>query len=141
MTLKSPPPSRLWRAAALYFLCVFAVGMLLGPPRVLWLEPWLGKTLAVAIEAPFLIFAIWIFADLAPRWAGFEGGGAARLGVGLIALALQQVADLAVGFGLRGMTLQDQLVYFATPAGGIYALTLVTFALMPWIRVAARERR
>jgi hypothetical protein len=122
-------------AAASYFALVFAVGLTLGPARVIWLEPWLGKALAVLLEAPLLVCAMWFGARAAPAWARVEGGWVSFLSIGLVALALQQVADLAVGFGLRGMTLADQLAHFATPAGAIYAVTLIVFALMPLIRM------
>lgn len=136
MTREAPPRApgrRIVTAAAIYFALVFGVGLVLGPVRVLWLEPVLGQTLAVACEAPFLLLAMAVAARLAPRWAGFAGGGAGHLAVGIVALILQQVADLAVGFGLRGMTLQQQLEHFVTPAGWIYAFTLVVFALAPFV--------
>jgi hypothetical protein len=143
MTDAGPPHRKLSavpHAAAIYFVLVFAVGMLLGAPRVLWLEPWLGKALAVLLEAPLLVGAMWFAARLAPRWAGMNGGWISFLSIGVIALVFQQVADLAVGFGLRGMTFADQLHYFSTPAGIIYALTLVIFALMPLIRIRRAGR-
>lgn len=130
---------KLARAAIFYFALVFAVGLLLGPPRVLWLEPWLGATFAVLLEAPLLVLVMWFSSRAAPRWAGLSGRWTSYLGVGVLALVFQQVADLAVGFGLRGATLIDQLAYFSTPAGIIYALTLVIFALMPWIRMPRHE--
>jgi hypothetical protein len=40
---------------------------------------------------------------------------------------------LAVGFGLRSMTLDAQLSYFATPPGVIYLATLFMFAIMPLV--------
>ncbi len=138
MTDVGAPPrkfSRVPHAAAIYFALVFAVGMVLGPPRVLWLEPWLGKALAVLLEAPLLMAAMWFAARLAPAWAGVDGDWVSFLSIGVIALVLQQMADLAVGFGLRGMTFADQLEYFSTPAGMIYAFTLVAFAVMPLIRM------
>jgi len=61
--------------------------------------------------------------------------------MGVVALALQQVADLAVGFGLRGMTLGDQIAYFATPPGLIYIATLIVFAVMPLIAALQAPRR
>lgn len=57
-TTEPQPRWRALHAAFIYFAIVFGAGMLLGPPRVLWLEPWLGKTLAVLAEAPLLIFAM-----------------------------------------------------------------------------------
>lgn len=133
-------PNRVPRAALIYFALVFAVGFLLGPLRVLWLEPWFGKTIAVLLEAPLLILAMWFAAPAAARWARLGGGWSRHVVVGVLALALQQAADLAVGFGLRGMTLADQLTYFTTPAGAIYAVTLVVFALMPLIRMPRGPR-
>lgn len=121
-------------AASIYFALVFAVGLLAGPVRVMWIEPVLGTTIAVLLETPLLLAAMWFAARLAPHWAGASGGWLSYLAIGLIALALQQVADLAVGFGLRGMTVPAQLAYFATPPGWIYAFSLAAFALMPLIR-------
>jgi hypothetical protein len=142
MTASSPATSttRVLRAAALYFVIVFAVGFLLGPVRVLWVEPWLGKTIAVLVETPFLVVAMMFAATWAPRWIGVEGRWPDFLAIGVVALILQQVADLAVGFGLRGMTLSEQIAYFASPPGYIYAVTLIIFTLMPlWMRL--RELR
>ncbi|MBX3428321.1 MAG: hypothetical protein KF779_01935 [Hyphomonadaceae bacterium] len=128
-------PNRVPYAAALYFALVFAAGVLLGPVRVIWIEPWLGNTLAVVLEAPFLIAAIWFASRAAPKWAGVSGGWTSFLMIGVVALIMQQIADLAVGFGLRGMTFQDQMQHFTTPAGMIYAVTLLIFTLMPLIRM------
>ena len=132
--------NRMLRAAVIYFAIVFAVGFALGPLRVLWLEPRIGAALAVLCEAPLLIVAMAIGARVAPAWAGMDGGWAGRLAVGLIALALQQTVDLAVGFGLRGMTLSDQIAYFATPPGLIDALSLAVFAVMPLAVYVRRGR-
>lgn len=130
----SPPVrSRIVGTAALYFICVFIVGLVLGPIRVVWVEPALGRTLAVLCEAPFLLGAIGLAARCTPRWTNMQSGGLAYLAVGVLALLFQQVADLAVGFGLRGMTLSEQLALFATPPGYIYAVTLIAFALAPWV--------
>lgn len=133
--------ARVLRAAGLYFAVVFAAGLILGPPRVLWLEPWLGRTLAVLCEAPLLILAMWLGAGVAPKWAGMHEGWPAYLIMGVVALLLQQIADLAVGFGFRGMNLTEQLAYFTTPPGYIYAFTLLLFTLMPIIRRLRRAER
>jgi hypothetical protein len=131
------PRSRILAAAALYFALVFLVGLALCPIRVIYLEPVLGRTFAVLAETPFLLGAIWFAARHAPRWMGIKGGWASYVSVGLIALLFQQIADLAVGFGLRGMTLNEQLKLFSTPPGYIYAFTLLAFAAAP---VLARRR-
>jgi hypothetical protein len=89
---------------------------------------------------PLLIVAMSFAARWAPRWAGLEAGWLAHLGVGVLALIFQQLADLSVGFGLRGMSIRDQLHYFTTPPGWIYAGALVVFASMPLLAYWRRPR-
>ncbi|MGE0830060.1 MAG: hypothetical protein AB7O04_12010 [Hyphomonadaceae bacterium] len=134
---------RIAAAAALYFALVFAVGLLLGPVRVFYLEPALGATIAVLCEAPFLVLAMWAAARIAPRAAAMRGAWPAYLAMGGLALLFQQIADLAAGFWLRGLTLDQQFAYFGTPPGYVYAASLALFALMPaMIRLGdARARR
>jgi hypothetical protein len=137
----SPARRRILAAATLYFAMVFAVGLVLGPARVLWLEPYLGAPLAVLCETPLLLLAMNVAARLAPRWVGLEGGWLTGIAIGLLALLFQQVADLAVGFGLRGMTLQQQWAYFATPAGWLYVFNLIAFAFMPVLTMRRTRQR
>lgn len=121
-------------AAVLYFLIVFVTALVMGPVRVLWLEPALGPFSAVLCELPLLLLAMWIGAGVAPRATGLGGGAGIYLAVGILALLIQLVADVVVGFGLRGLALQDQLAYFATPAGLLYLSALLLFACMPALR-------
>jgi len=118
-------------SALLYFVIVFAAGFLLGPIRVFWLEPQVGPTIAVLCEAPFLLAVM----AVAARWVplklhlGRDPTSLALMGLG--ALILQQVADVSVGVGLRGITFDAQLAHFGTAAGRIYAAMLLAFAVMP----------
>jgi len=118
-------------AAALYFLVVFGVGVLLGPMRVFWLEPRIGETAATLSEAPFLLAAILIAARAIPKRLGVRADMAPLAGVGVVALLLQQLADLALGSLLRGITPAQQLTRLERPAGLIYLALVVVFALMP----------
>ncbi len=118
-------------SAALYFAIVFAVGFVLGPIRVLWLEPPLGPTLAVLCELPFLLIAMAVSARWVPRWIDLDRRSNVLAAMGIMALVLQQIADFAVGFVLRGFTPAQQLAYFGTPAGLIYLVSLLAFAAMP----------
>jgi hypothetical protein len=119
--------------ALLYFALVFGAGFVLGPIRVLWLEPRLGAFVATLCEAPFLLAAIVFAARFAPRVAGLNKSPVPMAFVGLIALVLQQAADLAVGVLLRGISVLEILAHFATPEGAIYAILLALFAAMPWL--------
>ncbi|MCC7426330.1 MAG: hypothetical protein IT557_05465 [Alphaproteobacteria bacterium] len=119
------------KAGALYCAILFAVGMLLGPIRVMLVSPRGGEAIGVAVEAPFLLVAM-VFAT---RWVvahlGVPATPGARLGMGAVALALQQLGDLAVAFLLRGMSWQDYLAAFTGLRGAIYVALLAAFFLMP----------
>jgi hypothetical protein len=132
---------RVAAAAVIYFFMVFAVGLTLGPIRVVWLEPVLGPTLAVLCETPFLLGAMAFAVRRASRWARLRPSALNHLGFGLLALLFQQVADLGVGFGLRGMTLGEQMALFTTPAGWIYAFNLLAFALAPIVLLRGVGKR
>jgi hypothetical protein len=118
-------------AACLYFAAVFGAGFVLGPIRVLLLEPRVGPVAAVLCEAPLLLAAMVLAARWAPRVAGVETRRASLLLIGLGALVLQQAADIGVGLWLRGIGIADQLARLATVEGRIYLLLLVLFVLMP----------
>lgn len=121
------------KAGAAYFVIVFGVGFALGPIRVLWLEPRLGVRTAELIEAPFMLLAI----ILAGRWvgrrlcAGF--GATSRLGVGLVAAGIVLLADLAVGVGLRGMSVLEVFTGRDPVSGSVYYALVALTAVVPWV--------
>ena len=85
----------------------------MGPVRVLWLEPARTVQRCCATAA---IVGDGIGAGVTPRATGL-GGGAGIYRGRHFGVTIQLIADVVVGFGLRGLALQDQLAYFATPAG------------------------
>jgi hypothetical protein len=118
-------------AALLYFGIVFAAGFALGAVRVLWLEPEIGPLAAVLCESPFLVIAMAFAARWVPRALHLRPDLVSLGLMGLGALAVQQVADLAVGVYARGITPAQQLAHFATGPGLVYAGLLVAFVAMP----------
>ena len=123
---------RITQAIFLYFGMVFGVGFLLGPIRVLWLEPRLGPIIATACEAPFLLIAMLIAARWVPRVLNIRRDQKTLVLVGTGSLALLQIADFTVGFWLRGITPTEQFAQLLTRQGNIYAALLALFAMMPW---------
>lgn len=127
------------KSAAIYFAIVFGVGFALGPIRVLWLEPRLGVRTAELIEAPFMLLAV----ILAGRWVGRRlcagYSPAARVGVGLVAAGFVLVADLAVGVGLRGMSVLEVFTARDPVSGPLYYALVALTAVAPWVfgRVSA----
>jgi hypothetical protein len=118
-------------AALLYCAIVFAVGFALGPIRVLWLEPAIGPAAAELCEAPFLLAAMVFASRRVPSVLHLRRDLPSLALMGLGALAIQEMADLVVGFYLRGIGPAEQLAKFATTAGLIYAILLIAFAAMP----------
>ena len=129
------------RTGLVYFALVFGAGFLLGPIRVLVLEPRVGVRVAELVEAPLMLAAI----ALAARWvvrrraAGLATPG--WLGVGCIAAALVLAADLAVGVGLRGMTVAEVFLGRDPVSGPVYYVLVAIAALAPWLAAAAAGRR
>jgi len=122
---------RIVAATACYFAIVFGAGFLLGPIRVLWLEPRVGPIIAAGCEAPFLLAAMVVAARWVPRVLRLQRDLVSLLLMGVGALVLQQIADFAVGIGLRGISASEQLAQFVTLQGLIYAVLLVAFVVMP----------
>lgn len=125
-------------AATLYFAIVFAAGFVLGPVRGFLLEPLVGNTMAVLIEAPFLLAAIVWAARYVSQRMKISPMLPDLLVMGCSAAALVLLADFAIGLPLRGITMADQFNYLATPAGRLYLGLVALFALAPVI--LARHR-
>jgi hypothetical protein len=121
------------KPAAAYFGLVFGAGFLLGTIRVPFLVPSFGERIAELIEAPIMLFVIVLAARWVVRRLCAGCGGAALLGVGAIAASLVLAADVAVGIGLRGMTLAQVFLERDAVSGTVYYLLIALFAAMPTI--------
>lgn len=121
-------------AGLFYALLLFALGFLLGPLREFLLAPRFGPVLAVTMEAVPMIAAM---AWLAPRLArGMElpPRSSSRVAMGLVALLLVLLAELALSGLLRGLGPLATLARYGTPPGLVGAALLAVFAAMPWLR-------
>jgi hypothetical protein len=127
------------RAGALYFALVFAAGWVLGPIRQLFVVPRLGETAGALLEAPFMLLAMMVAARWTITRLAIAPGLGPRAAVGLVALGLVLVAELAGARWLRGLSIGEYLAKFVSASGGISALLFVVFALMPTL--VARPRR
>lgn len=81
---------------------------------------------------------------LAARWidrrfmTGVDDRG--RIVVGLLATGLVLSAEFVVGIALRGITPRDVLFVRDPVSGTAYYLSLLLFAVMPWLIVPRRRR-
>ena len=124
-------------AGALWFAVMFGLGFLLGPIRLFVLEPWLGATGAVLVEAVPMLGAMWWLAPWVARICAVPATPRARLGMGGVGLLLLLLAETAMAALLRGRGPVLWLERAATPDGQVYFALLAAFALMPLLRARA----
>lgn len=130
---------RVLKPAVAYFGLVFGAGFILGTIRVLFAVPQFGTRIAELLEMPLMLIAI----VLGARWINRHFTNTAqpltRLSIGLIALGLLLMAEVAVGVGLRGLSLRESLLNPDPVSGTIYYVMLGVFALMPWLLARRQE--
>lgn len=124
---------RLFKPAAAYFGLVFAAGFALGTVRTLWIAPRFGSRTAELLEIPLMLIAIVMAARWTNRRTPDVKEPSARLGIGLIALALLLAAELVVGIALRGASPAEALVNRDPLTGTLYYASLAVFAVLPWL--------
>jgi hypothetical protein len=118
------------KAALVYFGLVFGAGFILGPIRVLLLEPQVGARIAELIEAPIMLTAI-LFASrwISRHWSNLSFKG--LLGAGMITVAMILSADLGVGVFLRDMSVQQVFTNRDIVTGSVYYILLAITATAP----------
>jgi membrane associated rhomboid family serine protease len=126
--------TRSFKAGAVYFLLLYVIGFLLGATRELLLAPRLGVVMASALEAIPLLAAIFHFAPLIARRFGIPPKSGGRLLMGFFGLTLLIGAEIAMTRAMRGLSPEQWLAHFASFEGVIYAVLLLAFAAMPWVR-------
>ena len=119
------------KAGLSYFALVFGAGFVLGSLRVTLLVPRLGERMAELSEMP-LMFAVIVFAArFVIRRFTVPPSIAARLGTGLLALALLLAAELLLAVALQDRALADYVASRDPVSGSVYLAMLVLLALMP----------
>lgn len=128
--------SPVFRAGIVYGAAAFGCGMLLGPLRVLVLEPRLGGLASVTLEAVPMLVALALLAPWIARRHGLGADRAALLRMGGWALGLVLLLDV-LGASLLG-GLGAWIAGLATPAGLVGIALLASLALMPWLLARPR---
>lgn len=83
------------KAGALYFLLLFALGVLLGVVRIGLLIPLVGATWALAVELPIMLLAAWFICRKLMR--KIHVPRSLRLATGACYLLLLLLAEMALG--------------------------------------------
>lgn len=121
-------------AGALYFLILFACGIVLGTVRTLILAPAVGPMVAVALELPVMLALSWIVSGRLTRRRPALAGAGPRLIMGGIALVLLLMAELALATLAFGQVPGAYVAALATPHGALGLAGQLGFGLIPWLR-------
>lgn len=122
-----------FKAAVVYFAIVFGAGFVLGTVRTLFVLPLVGSRTAELLEMPLMLTVIVLGARWINRHLTAAATSSIQISVGLFALALVLLAEIAVGVGLRGQSPVESLLNRDPVSGTIYYVMLGVFALMPWL--------
>jgi hypothetical protein len=132
--------SRVFKASALYFGLVFALGFVLGTVRTLVLEaaPDFGRLQAVLIEVPVMLAASWCACDYVVRKLSVPATTPARIGMGGGAFLLLALAEFALAVGLAGLTPGEHFRSYGDTSHAIGLLAQIAFGLFPFIQLTRR---
>ena len=119
------------KVAAIYFLLVSAVGRVLGPIREFWGVTRFGRMTGVLLEAPIMLIAMIISARWVIRRFNVPRTFGTTIRIGLVAVGILIVAELAGVVWVRRLSLQEYLGSLVTAPGVISLLMFLLFALMP----------
>jgi hypothetical protein len=119
------------KAGMFYFALVFVFGFVLGTVRTLWIVPRVGTRKAELMEMPVMFVVTILAARWVARHLSLPPTTITRLDVGLVALTLLLVAELALALWLRRLTIREYLANRDRVAGTAYLVLLGVFAVMP----------
>jgi hypothetical protein len=129
------------RAALLYFAMVLGTGFVLGMVRVPFIVPRLGARWAELAEMPIMAVVIYVSAGyVLKRYPAIQSRDRA-LAVGSGALALSVLAELGLALAIQSQNLAQFIASRDKVSGSVYLAMLVSFALMPYLRLKLRTSR
>lgn len=122
---------RVLHSALLYFALTFGAGFVLGTARVLWIAPLVGARAAVLAETPLMLLVSFVAARFVVRRLAVGPTIPARLGMGLMALALLLGCEFTMVLWLRGISIADYFRGLDPLSAGAYFGALAVFAVLP----------
>ena len=121
--------------ALAYTAIVFAVGVVVGAARILWLTPQLGELRAVLVELPFMLAFAWVVCGAVMGWFGAPQSAGARLALGGAAFVFLMLAEFALAVIGFGAAPGDQMTTYLSAPGLIGLFGQMAFALFPLLRL------
>jgi hypothetical protein len=128
------------KAGIAYAVTAFAIGFLLGTARVLLLAPHVGPTIAVSVEAPFVLTASWYASSFWMKRLKVSAEVRTRILVGIVAFVTLIILEVALSIGLLHRPTVEYLADLQSLAGEIGLAAQVCFATFPLLDVVLRRR-
>ena len=125
------------KAGIIFSILVFLVGSLLGTIRVLYLVPRFGPDMAVLIELPVILAISWNACGIVLRHVAVPAAIGPRLVMGVAALGLLLLAEVALAIIGFGQTMATIIAQYTAAPGAIGLAGQVLFGLIPVARLAA----
>ncbi len=129
------------KAAVVYCIAGFAFGFLLGVIRVSIFAPRTGALLAVLIEVPIMLAALWPLCGIVIRQLEVPRNTLSRLVMGGAAFALLMVVEVVFSKMIFSQSPMDFIAGLTTSAGALGLAGQVTFGLFPMLRMSLTEHR
>jgi hypothetical protein len=123
-----------WRAGAVYFALVFALGFVLGTARVLAVAPILGETLATLVELPAMLAASWLLCGWCVRRFDVPCAGGERVAMGALAFALLMLAEFSLSSVLMDRSAAAHFARYGEIGPALGLAAQLAFAAFPVVR-------
>lgn len=126
------------RGGLVYALVIFAIGFALGTARVLLVAPRLGATIAVLLEAPFMLVASWRVSRRCIAHFKVSATARRRILMGLVALGTLTSAEIGLAALAFGQSPIGYLLNLESSAGAIGLGAQLAFASFPLLQANPR---
>lgn len=134
-----------WLSSALaglvYFLGVFLIAFCLGAIRTIVIEPRVGATIAVLLEAPIVLVVSWWVSKWCIGRFNVGAATADRVVMGAVAFIVLMFAEFTMSAVLFHRSPADYAATFVTIPGAIGLLAQIAFAAIPWMQLRPVEYR
>jgi hypothetical protein len=118
---------------------VFAIGFALGAIRVLLLVPRLGDTVAVLLEAPFILAVSWQMSRWSAKRRGLMTDTYGALLMGAISFTVLMSAESVTAVICFNRTLAEYLAGFWSVPGAIGLAAQLCFASFPFLQASSNR--
>jgi hypothetical protein len=121
-------------AGVVYFAVVFAAGFVLGVPRILFVAPRLGESLAVLLELPLMLAFSWGACSWLVARLRVPAKVTARLIMGGTSFAMMMAAELSVTVFMLGLSTAEHLSSYCELPPLLGLVGQVAFATLPLVQ-------